>query len=191
MPALALYARTSTDRRDPASQLVRLREYAARRGGAAVEFVDAGVSGARARRPGLDALVAAARRREGDAVVVTKLDRLARSVRHLAELAAELAALGVDLVVLDNAIDTATPGGKLLFHVLGAVAEFERDLIRERVRDGMAAARQRGSAIGRPRALDRRGVARARRLRTAGRSFREIGAVLGVSASVVHSALAR
>ncbi len=132
------------------AQLADLRAYAERRGAQPLVYVDRGISGARDRRPALDELMGAVRRREADAVVVTKLDRVARSVRHLTALAAELEALGVDLLVLDQSIDTGTPSGRLLFHVLGAIAEFERDLIRERTRAGLAAARRRGRSTHAP-----------------------------------------
>ncbi len=112
---LALYARVSTGRQTADPQLDALRAYAAARGGGAAEYVDEGVSGARASRPALDRLARDVARRRVDAVVVTKLDRLARSVRHLTELAATLEAAGVALVVLDQGIDTATPTGRLLF----------------------------------------------------------------------------
>src|SRR3990172_6558068 len=112
MRRIALYARVSTADQTPEPQLHALREYAARRGLDAVEHVDRGASGARARRPALDRLLAAVHRREVDAVAVTKLDRLARSVRHLCELAADLDARGVALVVLDQGIDTTTPSGR-------------------------------------------------------------------------------
>ncbi len=129
-------------------------------------------------------------RREVGAVVVTKLDRIARSVRHLTQLAADLEELDVALVVLDQAIDTSTSSGRLLFHVLGSIAEFERDLIRERTAAGLAAARRRGRHPGRPRALNRRARARARRLRQSGHSIRAIAQKLGVSKSVVARELA-
>ncbi len=118
MPKIALYARCSTAEQHPDAQLHELRVYARRRGAEAIEYVDLAESGAKDRRPGLDRLVAAARRRRIDAIACTTLDRLARSVRHLTALAAELEALGVDIVVLDQAIDTGTPTGRLLFHVL-------------------------------------------------------------------------
>jgi len=134
-------------------QLHALRQYATARELEVVgEYVDHGVSGARDRRPGLDRLVADARRRRFDVLACTKLDRLARSVHHLTSLGRELEALGIDLVVLDQSIDTSTPAGRLLFHVLGSIAEFERDLIRERTSAGMRAAKRRGARIGRPRA---------------------------------------
>jgi DNA invertase Pin-like site-specific DNA recombinase len=122
-------------------------------------------------------------------VVCVKLDRLARSVRHLTALAAELQALGVDLVVLDQSIDTGTPTGRLLFHVLGAIAEFEADLIRDRTRAGLAAARRRGRHPGRPRALDARMHKRVERLRASGHSIRAIAGTLEVSKSVVARAV--
>ncbi len=151
--------------------------------------MDHGVSGAKARRPALDELVAAARKREIDALAVVKLDRLARSVRHLTELGSELEALGVDLIVIDQGIDTTTPAGRLLFNVLGSIAEFERDLIRERTLAGLCAARKRGSRIGRPTVLDGEKIARAHRLREAGKSTRYIGQVLGVGETTVRRAL--
>lgn len=187
---LALYARVSTVDQRSGPQLERLHEYAQRREAQAVEYLDHGVSGARVARPALGRLLEAARRREVDAVVVTRLDRLARSVRQLCDLAAELEAVGVDLVVLDQSIDTSTPSGRFLFHTLGAVAELERELIRERVVAGVAAARRRGSRLGRPRALDAQGVARARRMRRAGQSLAHVARVLGVGRETVRKALA-
>ena len=149
MRRVALYARVSTQDQNLEAQAHALRTYAEARGLQAQEFHDQGQSGAKDRRPALDALLQAVRRREVDGVVVCKLDRLARSVRHLTALAAEFEALGVHLVVLDQAIDTSTPSGRLLFHVLGSVAEFERDLILERTHAGLAAARRRGIVVGR------------------------------------------
>ncbi len=190
---VALYARVSTTDQHTDAQVAALREYAAARGLEVEQecvYVDAGVSGAKDRRPALDRMLADARRRRFDAVACTKLDRLARSVRHLLNLGAELESLGVDLIVLDQALDTSTPSGRLLFALLGAIAEFERDLIRERTRAGLAAARRRGRHPGRPRALDRRSRARALRLRASGHSIRAIAAKLDVSKSVVARELA-
>src|SRR5207247_10425474 len=112
----ALYARVSTMEQSPSSQLDTLHAFAGARGWTAGEFVDHGISGAKEHRPALDALLVEARKRKVDVVVCVKLDRLARSVRHLVTLAKELEVLGVDLVVLDQAIDTTTPSGRLLFH---------------------------------------------------------------------------
>ena len=133
---------------------------------------------------------AKAKLRAFDAIVITKLDRLARSTRHLTQLAGELEALGVDLVVIDQGIDTSTPTGKLLFNVLAAIAEFERDLILERVQAGVQAARKRGTQFGRPQVLGGQQQARARRLRGSGKSVRAIAKLLGVSRPVVVRAVA-
>src|SRR5712691_7734537 len=146
-----LYARVSTSDQSPENQLDTLRAFVSARRWTTIEFVDRGVSGAVQRRLGLDTLLVAARSRRIDVVVVTKLDRLARSTHHLVALSKELAALGVDLVVLDQAIDTTTPSGRLLFHVLAAIAEFERDLIRDRVMAGLRRAKAQGRQLGRPR----------------------------------------
>jgi len=135
----------------PSTRVSRRPSSASARGWSLTEFVDHGVSGAKGKRPQLDALLADVRRRKFDLIVVTKLDRLARSTRHLVTLAGELEALGVDLVVLDQAIDTTTPSGRLLFHVLAAIAEFERDLIRDRVMAGLRRAKAQGRQLGRPR----------------------------------------
>src|SRR4029453_11257750 len=127
----ALYARVSTQDQHAEVQLDALRAYAKARRLNAIEFVDQGHSGAKRSRPALDRMTQTARRRDIDMIVCTKLDRIGRSVQHLTTLAAELATLGVDLVVLDQGLDTSTPTGRLTFHVLGALAEFERDLIRD------------------------------------------------------------
>src|SRR5437762_7168257 len=190
MKRAALYARVSTTEQTPENQLVALRAFALARGWAASEFVDHGVSGAKDRRPQLDAMLADVRRRKLDLVLVTKLDRLARSTRHLVTLGAELEALGVDLVVLDQAIDTTTPSGRLLFHMLAAVAEFERDLIRDRVLAGLRRARTQGRRLGRPR-LYRVDVDEARALRAGGMPYRAIASRLGGHGASIRRMLAK
>ena len=183
----AIYARVSTADQHAEAQVDQILDYIEARDLELVsEHIDNGISGSQSRRPALDALMAEARRREIDLVVVTKLDRLARSVKHLCDVAAELEALGVDLVVLDQAIDTSTPTGRLLFHVLGSIAEFEGDLVRERTRAGLEAARKRGKRLGRPRALDRRGRERLDRLRRSGTSIRAIAKQLDVSPTTIQ-----
>jgi DNA invertase Pin-like site-specific DNA recombinase len=186
---IAIYARVSTSEQHTEPQLHALRAYAEARGfELAVEYVDHGISGAKDRRPALDRLLADARRRRFDVLVCTKLDRLARSVHHLTSLGRELEALGIDLVVLDQAIDTSTPSGRLLFHVLGSIAEFERDLIRERTSAGMRAAKRRGARIGRPEAaVDR--IALARGIRD-GASVSGLARALGVSWATARKAVA-
>ncbi len=154
---VALYARVSTTDQTVNPQLDTLRGYAAaRRLEVVEEYIDHGVSGAKDRRPALDEMMTKAKRRAFDAVAVVKLDRLARSTRHLTQLAAELEALGVDLIVTDQGIDTSTPAGRLLFNVLAAIGEFELDLIRERVTAGVQAAKKRGVRFGRPNRLRRK-----------------------------------
>jgi DNA invertase Pin-like site-specific DNA recombinase len=148
------------------------------------------VSGARANRPALDLLLAAARARRLDVVLVTKLDRLARSTRHLVTLAAELDALGVDLVVTDQAIDTTTPAGRLMFNVLSAIAEFERDLIRERIIAGIRRARAQGRRMGRPPKY-RVDPAAAQALLASGASLRGVARQFRVHPSAVRRALTR
>ena len=171
-------------------QLDALRAYAtARRLEVVEEYIDHGVSGAKDRRPALDEMMAKAKRRAFDAVAVVKLDRLVRSTRHSTQLAGELEALGVDLIVTDQGIDTSTPAGRLLFNVLAAIGEFELDLIRERTRAGLRAARKRGKRLGRPDALDDQQRARVRRLAALGRSQREIANLLGVGKGTVQRLL--
>ena len=189
---VALYCRVSTNDQTVAPQLDALRSYGfARKLEVVREFIDEGISGSKDRRPALDEMIAAAHRREFDAIACVKLDRLARSVRHLTSLAAEFEALGIDLVVIDQQIDTSTPSGRFLFNTLGAVAELERDLIRERVAAGIKSARKRGIRFGRPRVLDDGQRARVRRLRSAGHSIRRIAKTLGVSKSAVSRELSR
>src|SRR5262245_52996373 len=147
----AIYARVSTLDQEPENQLQELRRYVEARGWTAVEYVDRGISGAKERRPALDGLVADARRRRFDVVVCWRLDRLGRNLKHLVTLLEELHAVGVAFVSLGEGIDCTTPAGKLQLHILAALAEFERERIRERVLAGLARARSQGKRLGRPR----------------------------------------
>jgi DNA invertase Pin-like site-specific DNA recombinase len=187
----AIYARVSTSNngQDPSVQTREIREYCERRGWQiAGEYVDAGISGAKDSRPELNKLMADAHRRRFDAVVVWKFDRFARSVSHLLRALENFNALGVGFVSLSEQIDTSTPTGKMVFTVLGAVAELERSLIAERVRAGLRNARAKGTRLGRPRiSVD---ASRVARLRAEGRTVREIAVTLGVSRSLVHKTLA-
>ena len=185
---VAIYARVSTIEQTVDPQLDALRGYAAaRRLDVVEEYIDHGVSGSKDRRPALDELMAKAKRRSFDAVAVVKLDRLARSTRHLTQLAGELEALGVDLIVTDQGIDTSTPAGRLLFNVLAAIGEFELDLIRERTRAGLRAARKRGRRLGRPRVQVR--VEEAQRRLHAGESLASVARALGCSKATLHRRL--
>jgi DNA invertase Pin-like site-specific DNA recombinase len=160
-------------------QLVELREYIARRGWQVVgEFVDEGICGARERRPELDRLWADCRKRKVDAVVVYRYDRFARSLRQLVNALEEFRALGIDFVSLHEGVDTSTPNGRLVFGIFASIAEFERELIRSRVRSGLAAAKARGKRLGRPRTgVD---AAQVARLRASGASWREISEQMGI-----------
>jgi DNA invertase Pin-like site-specific DNA recombinase len=177
----ALYARVSTTDQEPENQMAELRRYAQARGWDATEFVDHGVSGAKERRPALDELLKAAKRRRFDVLVCWRLDRLGRNLRHLILLLDELHALGVAFVSLSEGIDATTPAGRLQLHVLGAIAEFERARIAERVRLGMARARREGKHLGRPRVK----VTDANLVAVAELPVREAASQLGVSKSFV------
>jgi DNA invertase Pin-like site-specific DNA recombinase len=189
--SVAMYARVSTlnNGQSPEMQLRELREYCERRGWTvAGEYVDAGISGAKARRPELDRLMADAHKRRFDVVAVWKFDRFARSVSHLLRALDTFRALGIEFVSLSESLDTATPAGRMVFTVLGAVAELERSLIAERVRAGLRNARAKGKRLGRPRAFV--DTTKIGRLHAQGRSVREIAAELGYSRSLVHKTLA-
>ena len=176
----AAYARVSTSNngQDPEVQLRELREYVARRGwNLAGEYVDVGISGAKEKRPELSRLMADAHRRKFDAVVVWKFDRFARSVSHLLRALETFKALGIEFVSLSEQMDTSTPTGKMVFTVLGAVAELERSLTAERVKAGLRNARAKGKKLGRPaRKVDARRIAR---LRATGHSWAVISKMLG------------
>lgn len=179
MKKLALYARVSTDDQKADLQIDALRQYAQVRGiEIAGEYIDH-ISGSKESRPALNQMLAEARRGKISAIAVWKIDRLGRSVAHLLTVLTELQALGVAFVSLQEAIDTATPAGKMVFTFLGAVAEFERAIIRERVKAGMQAAKKRGVHCGRPRAdID---LDRARQLRAEGKSMRQVASFFGIS----------
>ncbi len=150
---VAIYARVSTADKgqDPRVQTLELQEYCQRRGwSVAGEYVDVGFSGAKEKRPELDRLMADAHRRRFDSVLCWKFDRFARSVSHLLRALDTFRSLGIDFISFSEQLDTSTPTGKMVFTVLGAVAELERSLIVERVRAGMRNARVKGRRIGRP-----------------------------------------
>jgi DNA invertase Pin-like site-specific DNA recombinase len=161
-------------------QIRELREYIERRGWQlAGEYVDEGISGTKEKRPQLDRLMTDAHRRQFDAILVWKFDRFARSVSHLLRALETFQALGIHFVSLSESLDTSTPAGKMVFTVLGAVAELERSLIVERVKAGLRNARAKGKRLGRPRAiLDPSKIAR---LRAEGRSWRAIARIVGCS----------
>jgi DNA invertase Pin-like site-specific DNA recombinase len=186
----AIYARVSTadGHQSPEMQVNELREYCQRRGWEiAGEYVDAGISGAKDRRPELDRLNADAHRRRFDCVVVWKFDRFARSVSHLLRALETFKALGIEFVSYSEQMDTSTPSGKMVFTVLGAVAELERSLIVERVKAGLRNARAKGKRLGRPRVIvDARRIAA---LRKSGASWATICHETGLSKGTAQRAI--
>jgi DNA invertase Pin-like site-specific DNA recombinase len=177
---VALYSRVSTMHgQDPELQLRELRDYAASRGLQIVqEYTDLGVSGSKNSRPALNQLMSDAARRKFDSVLVWKLDRFGRSLRHLVNALAEFEALGVAFISLRDNLDLTTPSGRLMFQVIGAMAEFERSLIQERVRAGLRNAKAKGKRLGRPRvAVDEK---RVQALRGLGVPWRAIAKELGI-----------
>src|SRR6267154_1197893 len=150
---VALYARVSTlnGNQDPEMQLSELREYATRRGlSIHEEYVDQGVSGSKESRPALNRLMTDAQKCRFDAILVWKIDRFGRSLKHLVNDLADLSAYGVTFISLRDNLDLSTPSGRLMFQIIGAMAEFERALIQERVKAGMRNAQAKGRRIGRP-----------------------------------------
>ncbi len=189
MKRAAIYARVSTHNgQNPEMQVGELRTYCERRMWEVVgEFVDQGVSGAQEHRPALDRLLADCRKRKVDAVVVYRYDRFARSLRQLVNALEEFRALGIDFVSLHEGVDTSTPNGRLVFGIFGSIAEFERELIRDRVRSGLAAARARGKHLGRPRVVV--DPSRIAALRAQGRSWAMISAELGIGKGTAQRAI--
>jgi DNA invertase Pin-like site-specific DNA recombinase len=185
----AIYARVSTSNngQNPEMQLLELREHCQRRGWEIVgEYVDAGVSGAKEHRPQLDRLMADCRRRRVDVVLVYRYDRFARSLRQLVNALEEFRSLGIEFISLHEGVDTSTPNGRLVFGIFASIAEFERELIRDRVRSGIAAAKSKGKNLGRPRVnVD---AARIAALRDSGASWSVITRQMGLSAGTAKRA---
>ena len=184
---ISIYLRVSTDRQTTDSQTHELRDYCARRGWAdAIEYSDT-ASGAKTSREGLDALMRDVRRGRVDVVIAYKLDRLGRSLAHLAQLIGEFTAHRVALVIPQQGIDTSAsnPASQLQLNILMAIAEFEREIIRERVNSGLRAARQRGVLLGRRPTLHKM-LPRVRALRQAGLSIHRIAKELGLPYSSAH-----
>lgn len=177
------YARVSTD-----EQCLDLQRQSLEAAGCETVYQDHGVSGAAAERQGLtDAL---SRVGEGDVLVVWKLDRLGRSLAHLIHVIDGLGKTGAGFVSLSENIDTTTAGGRLIFHMMGALAEFERSLIGERTAAGMKAAKRRGKHVGRPRALTEHQISHARALINAGQETRAgVAELLGVDVATLRRAL--
>ena len=180
----------SHDGQNPEMQLAELRGYAARRGWqVACEYVDEGVSGSKESRPALNRLMADARRRRFEIIACWKIDRFGRSLKHLVNALADLDALGVAFVSIRDNLDLSTPSGRLMFQIIGAMAEFERSLIQERVCCGLKNARAHGKQLGRPRRIVDRD--RVLHMKAKGMSLRSIADELGVGYGTVRSRLAK
>jgi DNA invertase Pin-like site-specific DNA recombinase len=174
---------------DPEMQLRELREYAALRGWQiAEEYVDR-LCGAKESRPALNRLMADAHQRKFDAVLVWKIDRFGRSLKHLVNALADLSAYGVAFMSLRDNLDLSTPSGRLMFQIIGAMAEFERSLIQERVKAGLRNARAKGKRLGRPPRIVN--VDTIALLRSQGESWRAISDSLGVGLATLYRASAR
>ena len=182
------YSRVSTDHhgQKPEAQAEFLREYCkARQWSVDREIIDQGYSGSSAQRPGLADLIKLVRSREVDVVIVTKLDRLFRSLKHLISFLDELQSLGVQFVAVRDSIDYTTPSGRLFTQILASLAEFERELIRERTMAGLDFARRKGKKLGRPVKHDSDKIIQ---LRQQGMSYRNIAKELHVPmGSVIHA----
>jgi DNA invertase Pin-like site-specific DNA recombinase len=177
------YSRVSTTDQDTAAQVMRLEAAGCQR------IFEETISSRVEHRPQLQACLEYLR--EGDALVAVRLDRLARSTRELLEIAQGLESRGIDLVVLNQAIDTSTPAGKLMFAVLAAIAQFERDLIRERTLDGLARAKAQGKVGGRRPTIAGQRAQLVKRLAAEGQSVRQIAASIDASPSAVHRLLSK
>jgi DNA invertase Pin-like site-specific DNA recombinase len=184
MKTAAIYVRVSTVDQHVESQLYDLRELAVQRGLNVVqEYRDCGVSGKRARRPGLDALIGDARRKQFSVVLIAAFDRIARSVKHFLALVDELDSLGVELISRRENVTTSGPMGRLFLTIIGSIAELESDLIRERVLAGMRRAKLDGVRIGRaPMNIDRAAIVRDR---IGGMSLTAVAKKWGISRSLV------
>jgi DNA invertase Pin-like site-specific DNA recombinase len=188
MNRVAIYARTSTGKQDVDLQLEELREYAKLRKLKIVgEFIDEGVSSGKVQRPKLEELMTFTRRRKTVVILVWRFDRFARSTRELMAGLDEFRFLGVDCISLRESV-TSTPAGRVLFTMIAAIAEFEREIIRERVKAGTEKAKRKGKRLGRPkRIVD---VHRVKKLRAQGLSWSVISRKLKMPASTIRSRLA-
>src|SRR6201981_3861933 len=186
----AIYARVSTKDQSCALQIRDLKTYCkARKFAIFREYIDSGESGAKDSRPKLNDLMADARKRKFDAILVWRFDRFARSTKHLLLALEEFRSLGVQFFSYQENIDTSSPLGQALFTIVSAVAQLERDLIRERVSAGVRNARAKGKEFGRPRRVVNQDE--LRRLRLEGASLRQIAATLGVGYGTVRLRLAQ
>jgi len=186
---VAIYARVSSGHQKADMQVRELQSFVKRSGWKLYkEFVDEGYSGKDTKRPEYIRMMEDAQRRRFNVLLVWKLDRLSRSTKDLLNTVEELDALGVDFISYENQIDTTTPSGKLFFTIVAAFAQFEREIIRERVIAGLENAKRNGKVLGRPRLHDSV-IGKAKDLRSKGMSFRQIGRELSVDESSIRKRL--
>lgn len=186
----AIYARVSTDDQNAGMQLTDLREFAKQRGFEIYqEYCDVGISGSKDSRPQLNELMDEAHKGKIHAVLVWKFDRFARSTKHLVNALDEFNHLGIHFISYTENIDTSSPTGKVLFAIVSAMAEFERDLIRERVKAGLEHAKKSGVKLGRPSLVTEELQEQMQEMRTEGHSFRKIAKKVGVSPALVYKTL--
>jgi DNA invertase Pin-like site-specific DNA recombinase len=192
MKKVAIYARVSTDKQTCENQLQELRATAERMGYTVVaEFVDSGISGMKTRqdRPALDSLMKSATQRKFDMVMCWSIDRLGRSLQNLVEILNELQAMKIDLFFLQQGMDTTTPSGRMIFSVFGAIGEFERNLIRERVIAGQKRAVANGVKMGRPSKMNDGMRSAIKLLREKGMGIKQIARELKVGIGTVYSVM--
>ena len=189
---VAIYARVSTASQSVENQFAELRDVAARNGWEiVVELSDHGISGAKGRdqRPAFDELLRRATRREFDLIMVWAIDRLGRSIQHLVSFINEIQSLRVDLYVHQQAIDTTTPSGRMIFSIFSALGEYERELMRERIIAGQKRARSQGIKIGRPSKMNDAVKTSVKMLREKGIGIRDIAKKLEIGVGTVYSVL--
>ena len=188
MKKIGIYARVSTaDKQDLDTQLIPLQEYANRRGWQVFKIYTDKISGSKESRPSLDALMRDAHKRKFDCVLVFRFDRMGRSSRHLIQLLETFQNFGIDFISYNESVDTTTPAGKMLFTMISAFAEFERSIIQERVRAGLAKAKAKGKKLGRPKA--RIDIEKLKGLRSEGLSIRKIAKMLNIPSSTCQNYL--
>ena len=192
MKTIAIYARVSTEKQTTENQLIELRSLCERLGYQIYqEYVDNGISGAKGRdeRPALNALLKDASRRRFDMVVCWSIDRLGRSLQNLVEILNELQSLKIDLYFQQQGMDTSTPSGRMIFSVFGAIGEFERNLIRERVIAGQQRAKANGVRLGRPTKMNDGMRNAVKLLRDKGLGIKQIAKQLQIGVGTVYNAI--
>ena len=192
MKRIAIYARVSTDKQSTENQLLELRTLCTKLGYTIVqEYTDNGISGAKSRdeRPALNDLLKDATRRKFDMVMCWSIDRLGRSLQHLVEILNELQALKIDLYFQQQGMDTSTPSGRMIFSVFGAIGEFERNRIRERVLAGQQRAKANGVKLGRPSKMNDGMKSAVKLLREKGMGIKQIARELQIGVGTVYSVM--